>query len=203
MKYLGYTMQKNGGSEKHIEERIRRATIAMKQTWSIGERLFKEDFGRRIKMFDALVGSIALYGAEIWGWREEEKIDKIKRRYVKWVLGLDIRTPNYIVIEETKVRELGMEAIRRAIKYEESARNSEKKIVLECWRERDRRRKGEESKWEKRRSEAIDKTGWSREEREMKRENMRPEEIAEEMLDKLEEGKEEKKRKCIRYNESR
>lgn len=55
-------------------------------------------------MFNALVGSIALYGAEIWGWREEEKMNKIKRRYVKWVLGLDI-TPNYIVIEETKVRE--------------------------------------------------------------------------------------------------
>lgn len=55
---------------------------------------------------------------------------------MKWVLSLDIRPPNYIVIEETKVRELGMEAIRRAIKYEGSARNSEKKIVLECWRER-------------------------------------------------------------------
>ena len=104
MKYLGYTMQKNGGADKHIEERIRRATVAMKQTWSIGERLFKEDFERKIKMFDALVGSIALYGAEIWGWREEEKMDKLKRRYIKWVLGLDIRTPNYIVTEETKVR---------------------------------------------------------------------------------------------------
>lgn len=34
--YLGYIMQKNGGVEKHINERIRRATIVMKQTWSIG-----------------------------------------------------------------------------------------------------------------------------------------------------------------------
>lgn len=37
-------------------------------------------------------------------------------------------------------------------------------------REIDKRRKGEESKWENRRSEAIDKTGWSREERNEKRE---------------------------------
>lgn len=78
-------------------------------------------------------------------------MDKIKRRYMKWVLGLDIRTPSYIVIEETKVRELEMEAVRKAIKYEEAARNSKKKIVVECLRELGRGRKREESKWEKKR----------------------------------------------------
>lgn len=34
MKYLGFIMEKNGGTEKHILKRLRRATIAMKQTWS-------------------------------------------------------------------------------------------------------------------------------------------------------------------------
>lgn len=38
MRYLGYIMQKNGGAEKHIKDRIKRATIAMKKTRSIGER---------------------------------------------------------------------------------------------------------------------------------------------------------------------
>lgn len=51
--------------QKNILERVKRATIAMKKTWSIGEKLFKDDYGRRVKMFDALVGSVALYGAEI------------------------------------------------------------------------------------------------------------------------------------------
>jgi len=46
---------------------MRRATIAMKLTWSIAERIFKDDYKGRIKMFNALVDSIALYGAEIWG----------------------------------------------------------------------------------------------------------------------------------------
>lgn len=40
MKYLGYIMQKDERANKHIEERIRRAIVAMKQTWSISERLF-------------------------------------------------------------------------------------------------------------------------------------------------------------------
>lgn len=48
-----------------------------------------------MKIFDALVGSIALYGAEVWGRREEKSINRIKKKYVKWTLGLEIRTPNY------------------------------------------------------------------------------------------------------------
>lgn len=67
IRYLGYIMQKNGGSEKHIIKRLRRAKIAMKNTWSIEEKIFKDNYERRLKMFDALIGSVALYGAEIWG----------------------------------------------------------------------------------------------------------------------------------------
>lgn len=52
LRYLGYIMQKNGGAEKHIMDRIRRSTIAMKQTWRIGERLFEENYERRLKMFN-------------------------------------------------------------------------------------------------------------------------------------------------------
>lgn len=81
MKYLGYMLQKNGGPEKQLREGFRKAMIAMKSTWSIGERIFKKDYIRRMKM--ALVNSIGLYGAEIWGWYRDERMDKIQRRYIK------------------------------------------------------------------------------------------------------------------------
>lgn len=84
IKYLGYIMQKNE-AERHIKERIRRAMIVMKRIWSIGERLFKEDFERRMKMFKSLIRSVILYGAEIWGWNNEGRIDKIIRKYTKWL----------------------------------------------------------------------------------------------------------------------
>ncbi|KMQ89609.1 rna-directed dna polymerase from mobile element jockey-like protein, partial [Lasius niger] len=64
IKYLGYILQKNGGPEKQIRESYRKAMVAMKNTWSIGERIFNKDFRRRMKMFKALVNSVALYGAE-------------------------------------------------------------------------------------------------------------------------------------------
>lgn len=56
-------MQKNGGAERHIRERIRKTMIAMKSTWSIGERIFREHYRRRMKMFESLVESVILYGA--------------------------------------------------------------------------------------------------------------------------------------------
>lgn len=58
-------MQKNRGAEKHIRERIRKATITIKKTWNIGERIFKENYKAKVRMFESLVESIALYGAEI------------------------------------------------------------------------------------------------------------------------------------------
>lgn len=56
-KVFRYIMQKNGGAEKHVIERFKRAMIAMKKTWSIGERIFGNDYKRREKMFDTLVDS--------------------------------------------------------------------------------------------------------------------------------------------------
>jgi len=29
-----------------------------------------------------------LYGKEIWGWANDGRMDGIKRKYVKWILGL-------------------------------------------------------------------------------------------------------------------
>lgn len=67
--------------------------------------------------------------------------------------------PNYI-LEEMKMKELRLKATKRTIKYEETARRSEKKIVVECIKELERRRKrGEESRWEKKRRKVMKKAG--------------------------------------------
>lgn len=66
-KYLGYMLQKNGKEEKHMQERKRKATIAMKNVWNIGKRIFKDNFDRSNKLYRAIVESIKLFGAEIWG----------------------------------------------------------------------------------------------------------------------------------------
>lgn len=63
------------------------------------------------------------------------------------------------------MKELRIEAAKRAIKYEEVAWRSSKKLVIKCIEEiRKEKRTGEESKWEKGSREMIEKTGLSKEE---------------------------------------
>lgn len=54
-KHLGYILQKMERMEKQITERCKKAIVTMKKTWTIGEKLFKNDFRRRMRMFAALV----------------------------------------------------------------------------------------------------------------------------------------------------
>ncbi|KMQ83635.1 coiled-coil domain-containing protein [Lasius niger] len=78
--------------------------------------------------------------------------------------GLDRRTPNYILVEETKMIELRLEVMRRAIKYEEKARKSEKKLVAECIKDLEKeRREGKESKWEVAREVLLKRIGMEKE----------------------------------------
>ncbi|KYN30224.1 hypothetical protein ALC57_00314, partial [Trachymyrmex cornetzi] len=176
IKYLGYTLQKNGGTEKYIKERIKKATVAMKRTWSIGERIFRDNFERRTKMFNTLVDSIALYGAEVWCWQNDNRLDGIKRKYMKWILKLDWRTPNYILTEETKMEEIKVKAIRRAVKGEE------------------------ESKWEKKRREVLERTEMSKEQVRRERE-IRNQRVAEEFMKRIE--RRETEGRQVKINESR
>ncbi|TGZ54723.1 Uncharacterized protein DBV15_12941, partial [Temnothorax longispinosus] len=62
------------------------------------------------------------------------------------------------------MKEIKVRAIRRAVRYEEKARQSGKIIVQACIKnlERSRPRK-EESKWEKKRRELIERAGMEKE----------------------------------------
>ena len=57
---------------------------------------------------------------------------------MKWILGLDITTPNYILIEECKLIEIKEKALKRAARYEEKALELKKELVKECIKERER-----------------------------------------------------------------
>ncbi|KAH0818454.1 hypothetical protein GEV33_004337 [Tenebrio molitor] len=71
-KYLGYVMNERNTAAAHVRELVKKANKIIGAVWGIGERKFGHDFRRRIMMFDSLVKSVVMYGAEIWGWREQE-----------------------------------------------------------------------------------------------------------------------------------
>ncbi|XP_044580688.1 uncharacterized protein LOC123262505 [Cotesia glomerata] len=107
----------------------------MKHTWSIGERIFKKDYRRRIKMFDSLVVSVMAYGVELWGWEEVEEMERVQKKYLKWTLGLERCTPDCILFEETKREKLRLRFAKLAADYESEVMKKGG-IVKECLMER-------------------------------------------------------------------
>ncbi|XP_011881792.1 PREDICTED: golgin subfamily A member 6-like protein 1 [Vollenhovia emeryi] len=164
-KYLGYTMQKNGGQEAHIREVTKRATAAMGQVWGIGKRKFGGDWKRRMKLFVALVRSIMGYGAEIWGWEERERVERVQERYIRWTLGVDWRTPGYLVREEGKKEKVRTWAGRRAWRFEERLRKGQgTEIARACLKEVEEKERGKGSRWEEGRRRFFEERGYAWEE---------------------------------------
>lgn len=53
-----------------------------------------------------MVWSVISYGVKLWGWKEREGIERLNKRYVRWVLGVDKRTPGYMLREEIQKNKL-------------------------------------------------------------------------------------------------
>jgi hypothetical protein len=88
-------------------------------------------------MFESMVGSVLMYGAEIWGWKEREEVERVQEKYLRWVLGVDRETPGYIVREECKRSKLRVKAGKRAAKFEDRMGGREEcRILTECYREK-------------------------------------------------------------------
>lgn len=90
----------------------------MDQVWGIGKRRYGKDWECRIWLFYRLVWTVMGYGVEVWGWGEREWIEKLEERYLRWVLGVDKRTPDYLMREELQREKLWERAGRRAWGFE-------------------------------------------------------------------------------------
>ncbi|KYN14584.1 hypothetical protein ALC57_13196 [Trachymyrmex cornetzi] len=69
-------MQRNGGQEEHVKERIAKAVAMMGQVWGIR------------------------------GWKEREAVERLQERYLRWVLGVERGTPRYMIREELQREKL-------------------------------------------------------------------------------------------------
>ena len=54
-----------------------------------------------MKLFDSLITPILLYSSEIWGYENNDIIEKIHLGFLKRILGVRVSTPNYMVYGET------------------------------------------------------------------------------------------------------
>ncbi|XP_066597109.1 uncharacterized protein [Prorops nasuta] len=143
VKYLGYVLKRNGRQEEHIAERVRKAGVVMREIWGVGRRIFRNDFARRMWLYDRMVWPVMGYGAEVWGWEERGRVEAMAERYVKWVLGVEWVTPGYMIREETKREKMRIKAARKAWDFEERLREGKgNKWIRECLKEIEKRERG-------------------------------------------------------------
>jgi len=85
-KYLGYVIKKNGGDDGQIRELKRKGNIVMRRIWGLGERLFKDDFRRKMMLFRYLVMRVIIWDGnlEMEGKGGVRSNTKEVRKMVSW-----------------------------------------------------------------------------------------------------------------------
>ena len=58
--YLGYIMRSDNSDMGQVKKLEGKGRKVVGKVWSIGEKKFKEDCKRRMRLFDALVGSVMM-----------------------------------------------------------------------------------------------------------------------------------------------
>jgi hypothetical protein len=66
-----------------------------------------------------------MYGVEIWGWKEQEEVEKVQEKYLREVLEVDRETPSYTVKEECKRNRVRVKTRRRRKYYQRNEFASE------------------------------------------------------------------------------
>lgn len=132
--YLGFTFQCSGSHSEHIKALASKGKRRVSEVWSIGERKFENNYTVRHQMYKSLVEPIIVYGCEIFGFSPQEDLDKVQRKYYRWVLGLNQHTKTAYLMDETKIATVYNITGRRAIDYERRSLTSPCAILRECIR---------------------------------------------------------------------
>ena len=93
--YLGVIIQNNGRFNLAADQANKKGTIATGPLWEILKKGKCANWNRRMKLFNSLVMSCLTYGAEIWGFNECHRIEKVQLKFLRRSFGVSPFTPSY------------------------------------------------------------------------------------------------------------
>ena len=71
----------------------------------------------QLDLFKKLVKPILLYVCEVWGFGNVDVLERVELKFIKQVLKLKSRTPNYIVYREVGLYPLYIDIHGRMVSY--------------------------------------------------------------------------------------
>ena len=88
---------------------------------SLLKRMFKSTGLRNVKqmfeLFDRIIVPILCYGSEIWGTKRIEYVERVQSKFCKYILGVNSKTSNVVVLGECGRWPLACVYIVRCISY--------------------------------------------------------------------------------------
>ena len=114
--YLGIVFSSGGSFMKATKTLSGKAIKALGSLFSITNTL-EVPINIMCNLFEAFVCSILNYGCEIWGFSKADDVEKVQRKFCKWVLGVKQTTNNLSVCGEMGRFPLFIERRIRCVKY--------------------------------------------------------------------------------------
>lgn len=71
----------------------------------------------QLELFDKMVVPVLLYGCEVWGFEKLDSIERVRLKFLKYILCLKSSTPNYMVYGETGRFPLYVIVFTRMVSY--------------------------------------------------------------------------------------
>ncbi|KAI5717340.1 hypothetical protein M8J77_004178 [Diaphorina citri] len=115
--YLGVTFTSGLCFVENVKRFITKTMGAIATVNSLWARTRVYNWEANMIVYNAVVKSTLLYGAEIWGLRYLEELEKPQVKYIKSLLYLPRNTPNYEIRKETGLNKISQEVIRRSINW--------------------------------------------------------------------------------------
>lgn len=100
-KYLGIEIDNKYSLKNHYKNKLNQAKSALSQIYAKVLDAKIASFEPKLRVYESVSRNILTYGAQIYGYKQNNEIEKNLRYFIKRTFYLPITTPNYCILGET------------------------------------------------------------------------------------------------------
>lgn len=115
--YLGITFSASGKFLEATNQQILKANMAVGSVSGILITSKSNSWDSKMRLYESIVKSTLLYGAQIWGLHYLEKIETVQIKYLKTLLHCPRSTPNHMLRLETGVSKISTEIWKSCLRW--------------------------------------------------------------------------------------
>lgn len=116
-KYLGIMLTPNLSMIPYLEEKATATRLAIGSTYGNFLSLPHVSCTDKIKVFEAAMRSILPYAAEVWGYKQSDKVEEVLRYFVKLMFSMLRTAPSYLLSFETGLKPLFLTTLKCHFNY--------------------------------------------------------------------------------------